>query len=123
MTATTPSAEAAEGGRRRAHPLAGEVLDLVAGAAAAAREDDKAAAAAALEADAARLRRGAAAVVVVGEKKRGKSSLINALVGRPGLLPVDADVATCVHIVVSHGPEGAEVLAGGAGSGRATRSS
>jgi hypothetical protein len=130
MTATTP-ADAGEGGRRTrsaaepdhghrtAHPLAGEVLDLVATVAAAAREDDKATAAAALESDAARLRRGTAAVVVVGEKKRGKSSLINALIGRPGLLPVDADVATCVHIVVSHGPEGAEVLAGGAGSGRA----
>ena len=37
MTAPTPPAE---GDRRRAHPLAGEVLDLVAGVAAAAREDE-----------------------------------------------------------------------------------
>jgi GTPase SAR1 family protein len=41
-----------------------------------------------------------ARVVVVGEKKRGKSSLINALLRRPGLLPVDADIATSVHITV-----------------------
>jgi len=42
----------------------------------------------------------AARVVVVGEKKRGKSSLINALLRRPGLLPVDADIATSVHVAV-----------------------
>jgi len=42
----------------------------------------------------------AARVVVVGEKKRGKSSLINAMLRRPGLLPVDADIATSVHISV-----------------------
>lgn len=42
----------------------------------------------------------AARVVVVGEKKRGKSSLINALLRRPGLLPVDADIATSVHLSV-----------------------
>src|SRR5579863_4152152 len=42
----------------------------------------------------------AARVVVVGEKKRGKSSLINALLRRPGLLPVDSDIATSVHVTV-----------------------
>ena len=41
-----------------------------------------------------------ARVVVVGEKKRGKSSLINALLRRPDLLPVDADIATSVHVTV-----------------------
>ena len=46
---------------------------------------------------------GAACVVVVGEKKRGKSSLINALVGAEGLLPVDVDVATSCYIAVHHG--------------------
>ncbi|TYB45709.1 dynamin family protein [Actinomadura chibensis] len=44
-------------------------------------------------------------VVVVGEKKRGKSSLINALLDRPDLLPVDADVATSVHLSVGYGPK------------------
>ena len=42
-------------------------------------------------------------MVVAGDIKRGKISLINALVDRPGLLPVDADVATAVHLVLSHG--------------------
>jgi actin-like ATPase involved in cell morphogenesis/GTPase SAR1 family protein len=41
-------------------------------------------------------------VVVVGETKRGKSSLINALVGHQGLVPVDADVATAVYLEVVH---------------------
>ncbi|ADP83715.1 dynamin family protein [Pseudofrankia inefficax] len=49
-----------------------------------------------------RLRAGAATVVVVGEKKRGKSSLLNALLGREGLLPVDVDVATNVHLTVGY---------------------
>jgi hypothetical protein len=42
----------------------------------------------------------AATVVVAGESKRGKSSLINALLRRPELLPVDADIASSVHVVV-----------------------
>lgn len=43
-----------------------------------------------------------AALVVTGEAKKGKSSLVNALLGRPGLLPVDADVATNARIVIRH---------------------
>ena len=42
-------------------------------------------------------------VVVVGEKKRGKSSLLNALVGQRDLLPVDADVATSCFLTLRHG--------------------
>lgn len=42
-------------------------------------------------------------VVVAGDVKRGKSSLVNSLVDRPGLLPVDADVATAVHLVLTYG--------------------
>ncbi|MER5353716.1 dynamin family protein [Kitasatospora sp. NPDC002551] len=56
-----------------------------------------------LRAEAARAADGAASLVVVGEKKRGKSSTINSLVGVWDLLPVDADVATGVHVVVRHG--------------------
>jgi len=37
-------------------------------------------------------------LVVVGETKRGKSSLINALIGVPGLSPVDAAVATATYL-------------------------
>ena len=41
-------------------------------------------------------------VVVVGETNRGKSSLVNALLARPGLSPVDADVATATYLVFDH---------------------
>ena len=44
-------------------------------------------------------------VVACGDIKRGKSSLLNALLDRSSLLPVDADVATSVHLVVHYGPE------------------
>ncbi|HAP76401.1 MAG TPA: hypothetical protein DCR14_09995 [Acidimicrobiaceae bacterium] len=44
-------------------------------------------------------------VVACGDIKRGKSSLLNAVLDQPGLLPVDADVATSVHLVVRHAPE------------------
>ncbi|GAB2945269.1 dynamin family protein [Micromonospora polyrhachis] len=37
-------------------------------------------------------------IVVVGETKRGKSSLVNALIGVPGLSPVDAAVATATYL-------------------------
>jgi hypothetical protein len=54
-------------------------------------------------------------VVVVGETKRGKSSVVNMLLGRPGLSPVDVDVATCVHIRFHNAvPEGAQVSIAGA---------
>lgn len=41
-------------------------------------------------------------VVVVGETNRGKSSLVNALLGAPGLSPVDAGTATCSYLVFTH---------------------
>ena len=41
-------------------------------------------------------------VVVVGETKRGKSSLVNALLGHPNLSPVDPDIATCVHLTFTY---------------------
>ena len=44
-------------------------------------------------------------VVVVGETKRGKSSLINALLAMPGLSPVDADVATATYLIFDHADE------------------
>ncbi len=42
-------------------------------------------------------------VVVIGETNRGKSSLVNALLGLPGLSPVDAGLATCTYLQFSHG--------------------
>ena len=53
-------------------------------------------------------------VVLVGETKRGKSSLLNALLGVPGLSPVDAAVATSAYLHFSPGEAGARaVLPGG----------
>ncbi|MCO8269605.1 dynamin family protein [Actinoplanes sp. TRM 88003] len=46
-------------------------------------------------------------VVIVGETKRGKSSLINALLGVPGLSPVDAAVATATYLQFVPGTPGA----------------
>jgi signal recognition particle receptor subunit beta len=43
-------------------------------------------------------------VVIVGEAKRGKSSLVNALLGHPGLCPVGADITTNTYFVI-HGSD------------------
>jgi len=51
-----------------------------------------------------RLRGLDATLVVAGETKQGKSSLINALLRAPGLVPVDADVATNAQIVIRYAP-------------------
>lgn len=54
---------------------------------------------------------GPVTVVVAAEVSRGKSLLINALVGKEDLLPVDVDVSTGVYVVVRHGdPAGARVF-------------
>ena len=44
-------------------------------------------------------------VVACGDIKRGKSSLLNAILDRSQLLPVDSDVATSVHLVIRYGTE------------------
>jgi hypothetical protein len=90
------------------HPHESDVLALAADALAFLERDvgdeadrrSRSGPADAIRAEVARVDAGAATLVVVGEKKRGKSSLINALVGCPGLLPVEVDVATGVHLVV-----------------------
>jgi GTP-binding protein EngB required for normal cell division len=52
-------------------------------------------------------------VVVAGEFSRGKSSMLNALVGRPGLFPVGIDVTTAVVTELRWGErESAEVWLG-----------
>lgn len=43
-------------------------------------------------------------LVVVGETKAGKSTLINGLIGRPRLAPVDSDVATNVRLAFTYDP-------------------
>ncbi|MBT0773264.1 dynamin family protein [Kineosporia sp. J2-2] len=63
-----------------------------------------------------RLEQGRCCVVVCGEFRRGKSSLLNALVGRPGLFPVDVDVTTSVVVTLTAGePEQATVHFSGTG--------
>ncbi|MEV7626451.1 dynamin family protein [Actinoplanes sp. NPDC089786] len=53
-------------------------------------------------------------IVLVGETKRGKSSLLNALLGVPGLSPVDAAVATNTYLHFTPGdPAARAVLPGG----------
>lgn len=47
-----------------------------------------------------RLRQSTVSILVCGEFKRGKSSLINALIGNPGLCPVDIDIATAAVSVI-----------------------
>lgn len=50
-------------------------------------------------------------VVVAGETKRGKSTLVNALLARPGLSPVGPDVTTTCPVQFTSGsPEAAHVL-------------
>lgn len=53
--------------------------------------------------DARRARGSRPSVVVVGETKRGKSSLVNALLAAPNLSPVDAEVATSTYLSFDHG--------------------
>ena len=65
------------------------------------------------------------AIVVVGETKRGKSSLVNVLIGVPNLSPVDAAVATAVVPGVRATPTharrpGLAARPGGPGAARAT---
>lgn len=54
--------------------------------------------------------RGTTSVVVVGEVSRGKSTLVNALIGQPGLAPVDAAETTA--LVVNFVPATVERPAG-----------
>ncbi|WP_435282942.1 dynamin family protein [Streptomyces koelreuteriae] len=50
-----------------------------------------------------RLRSGELTVVVCGEFNRGKSSLLNALLDRPNILPVDHYFATCIAATIRRG--------------------
>lgn len=52
-----------------------------------------------------RYRLGLLRLLMVGEIKKGKSSLINALLGCPELVPTGIDVATSTVFKVMHGPE------------------
>ena len=62
-----------------------------------------------------------ARIPVVGERSRGKSRLINAMLRRPGLLPVDIDVASNVFVVITHAGEGEEHVEVRFGDGQESR--
>ncbi len=92
----TPTAETFEA-------LRGRTLALFPAMLATAQRRDAATAAARLAAAHDRLRDATLTIVVCGEFKRGKSSLLNALLEvDPPLFPVDAAVATSLVTVVSH---------------------
>lgn len=54
----------------------------------------------------------ALAMVVVGETKKGKSSVVNALLRRPDTSPVAVDVATAAYVMFQFGPDEAQVWQG-----------
>ncbi len=54
-------------------------------------------------------------LVVLGESNRGKSSLVNALLGVPGLSPVDAGTTTCTYLVFGHAAEPSAIARFGGG--------
>ena len=91
-------------GDQPARPLNDQVAELVNQLVAIAHEARREDLTELLASEARRWTDSAVTLVVAGETKRGKSALVNALLGRPGLLPVDADVATNVHVVVGYAP-------------------
>ncbi|MBX6383096.1 MAG: dynamin family protein [Microbispora sp.] len=96
------------------HPLADEVTLVVAAVADTARKVGDIDSATILMQDCGMALLPGSTVVVVGEKNRGKSSLINALVGRRELLPVDSDISTRVHVAVLYADEDQAVVYGSA---------
>ncbi|MFD6433374.1 dynamin family protein [Streptomyces venezuelae] len=83
--------------------LRAEVLGLFEGLTRAARQQEAAETARRLGAARDRLRDGRLTVVVCGEFKRGKSSLLGALLEDPGLFPVDTTYATRLVTTVRYG--------------------
>jgi predicted GTPase len=90
-------------GRVTRDPLAVQVVRLANRVHAALVEQGRADLAKEVTDEAALWNRQQLVVVACGDVKRGKSSLLNALLDRPGLLPVDADVATSANLIVTHG--------------------
>lgn len=108
-----------EGTRAVVTRLADQVNDLANTTYALARRIGRLDLTAQMQAQATRLAGDAdtAVAVVVGDIKRGKSTLINTLIGHDGLLPVDADVATSARLLVRYAerPYATVTRVGGAG--------
>lgn len=91
------------------HAIASQARALLRRVVAAAKEQDRNDLVEELAAAGRRLENDTLSVVVSGEGNRGKSSLINALVDRPALLPVSAERSTARHVAVRRcEPGGAE---------------
>ena len=106
MTAADMTAAGDDGARRASRdPLATQVSRLANKVHAAVRDWERPDLAERVTAEAEQWTRQQLVVVACGDIKRGKSSLLNAVLDQPGLLPVDADVATSVHLVVRHADE------------------
>ncbi len=89
------------------------VLQLLDRAAGTARHLEAAEVAGRLAEAARHLEEGKLVVVVAGEFKRGKSSLVNALLDEPGLFPVDVDITTNTVTSITYGtPETINVVTG-----------
>lgn len=101
MTATpTPAAPAAQ----KPAEVVGGVLRLANEVHGLARTAGRADLSAPLAEQAGRWKDTTTTVVLAGAQKRGKSRLLNCLVGHPDLLPVDADIATHTQVAVLRGP-------------------
>jgi predicted GTPase len=100
-------ATADETSTRRAprDPLANQVLRLANRVHASTREWQRSDLAERITAEADQWNQQHLVVVACGDIKRGKSSLLNAILDRSDLLPVDADVATSVHLVIRYADE------------------
>ncbi|MGE3795527.1 MAG: dynamin family protein [Dehalococcoidia bacterium] len=96
MSETRVAEPPAENPAERAKQLAQQIYELV-------RDRRQAALARRLLRSAALLS-GRAEVVAVGTRSVGKSSLLNALLDRPDLLPVDVDVSSNVYVRIGYGP-------------------
>ncbi|HEY1626464.1 MAG TPA: dynamin family protein [Streptosporangiaceae bacterium] len=55
-------------------------------------------------------------VLIAGETRRGKSSLVNALLRHPGLSPAGPDLATSAYLLFSHGDQSSATLVIAAGT-------
>lgn len=84
--------------------LRAQALELFPPLRAAARRADAVEADRRLDSAQQRLEESKLTVVVCGEFKRGKSTLLNALLEEPGLFPVDLSYATSLVTAVTYGP-------------------
>ncbi|MBV6509291.1 MAG: hypothetical protein JJLCMIEE_02360 [Acidimicrobiales bacterium] len=105
MSEVREERESGPAGKVRARPVTRDILDYANRVHAFLTKLQRSDLADRVTAEAQRWKDNRVTTVVAGDIKRGKSSLINSLLGRPGLLPVDADVATSVHLVVRHGEQ------------------